>query len=221
MRLLVLVVIIACGNNARPLTRGPTPASRPIDARAESELERMSRWPVAFATPDGATVLLPVVDASQAQSWFAFEVRDRADRIQRTVDVLSLDAMSDATINAERMADVARSIATRPFVRVAPLAADPQSDVWDHQRFTRDGIIIDWQDDRLAISRESKLVLDRRIPATWHAVPYWLPSARVTCTNEPFLRAAYATANVVVIDVGYHGNDTCEEPAGQLHVVGA
>ncbi|HUJ63585.1 MAG TPA: hypothetical protein VLX92_34030 [Kofleriaceae bacterium] len=89
------------------------------------------------------------------------------------------------------------------------------------RRYAQDDTVVELRAGRLTISQSGKRVVDRRIPAAWRGRSYDSRSADLTCHNDEFLASAFVVphARMVVLDIAYHGTDTCWEPTDELHVV--
>jgi hypothetical protein len=78
-----------------------------------------------------------------------------------------------------------------------------------------DGIDVDWDDDHLHVfSHNANHAL---VTLDGHA---WLARSE-TCVNPAFLANVFhvEAINAVVIDLSYHGTDSCPEPGDQQHMV--
>lgn len=188
------------------------------DAPAPDAFDQLFGIPDAMVSRDGRFVLVKVIDddgARGAQN-LELDVRDRRDRTVEQVVVLAIDEQVDAAARATRAAAAHKLFADHDFVPMAPLTAVPGDDHFDGA-----GLVVTWTRERIAIERGSERVVDRAVPAPWRGRRYYSKLDDLVCDNPDYLAAALASPkhNLVVVDVAYHGNDTCWEPTSQVHVI--
>lgn len=244
MRILVLAMIASCDAGSQP---SQAPAAEPIRIRPDAQ-PRVTAAPDAppappappveedrypkltpttrvMATADGSAVLLQIVDQDGARGEpnLAFEVRDRRDRTLNKAVVEKLDENVSAATIAARIATANNLIASKPFTAVAALPSSEVDDSRDpdRRRFAGNGLVVELLGDELVVRQDQRKVVARRIPKAWRGPKYHLASEDLDCSNPEFLSNVYAApaAKLIVVNIAYHGNDTCWEPTDQLHVV--
>jgi len=220
----LLLLLAACDAGTPPV---PVRAARDAGTRdaiatpvKTDPFDALFALPAAQVTRDGRFVLLAIVDDDGARGApnLAFELRDRKDSMVQRVNVLAIDEELDAPTKAARVGSVQAVLAAHDFVPMIALAGDR-----DEGLFSGAGVSVSWGSEHFTIARDGKRVVGRAVPAAWRHRRYYLKGAGLWCENPDLLAggwaAADAEAKLVVVDVAYHGNDTCWEPSSQLHVI--
>lgn len=200
------------------------PAPAPIDAAISpdgpppDDFDNLFGLPDALVSRDGRFVLVKVIDddgARGAQN-LELDIRDRRDRTVDRVVVLAIDEQLDAETRAARAAAAHKLLAAHDFVPLTQLTAMP-----GEERLDGAGLVITWTHERIVVEHGSDRVVDRAVPAAWRGRRYYSKLDDLVCDNPDYLAAALAAPdhNLVVVDVAYHGNDTCWEPTSQVHVI--
>jgi hypothetical protein len=203
---------------AAPAAPAPIDAGIVPDAPAPDAFDQLFELPDAMVSRDGRFVLVKVTDddgARGAQN-LELDVRDRRDRTVERVVVLAIDEQLDAAARATRAAAAHKLVTAHDFVPMTPLTGMPADDHLDGA-----GLVVTWAHERIVIERASQRVVDRAVPAPWRGRRFYSKLDDLVCDNPDYLAAALAAPqhNLVVVDVAYHGNDTCWEPTSQVHVV--
>jgi hypothetical protein len=235
---LVLLALASCGetppptapvNQAEPRARETPP---PTIAWGGAE----ARWKLdglPAVARGGELVVVPVIenDSARGNPNLAIDVRDRSDHSVQTVKVLTADESEKLAPGGQpsaalqqRIADANRALASlhglHDLVAMHPLEVQAASDGLQHFAIG-DGLDVDWNGDHLHVFRHnasrSFITLDGK---PWLAKPS-THAGGDSCTNPAFLAGVHhATAiNVLVVAIGYKGNDTCWQPSDQHHVV--
>ena len=248
-KLLVLVavhVLGACGGGAphpaRPIASSTlAPADAPVVARATTAPSiawagTYGPWKLdglPAVARGGELVVLPVIatDGGRGYTNLRLEIRDRGDRVVRSLQVLSSDEVERLAPDgkpgpelARRIADANRELAVlhgeHDLVAMHALEVQPPADGGAKHLAIGDGLDVDWDGDHLHVFRHNA---DRSfITLDGHA---WLAHPRATaagpCSNPAFLANAYHAPeiSVLVVELGFTGSDLCWEPGNQPHVV--
>jgi hypothetical protein len=139
-------------------------------------------------------------------------------------ETLALDGKpSPALVQRIDAADqeLAKLHGVHDLVPMRPLDMQHPKDGSEQHMAMGDSLDVDWDKDHLHVFHHNSdhpiAIVDGK---AWLAKQH-TPVAGLTCENPAFLKAVYhATGiNVVVVQIAYHGTDTCWEPADQLHAV--
>lgn len=243
-----LIFIAACSGAAdHPVesphaTADPEPAvhvaGAPTIAFAGAEAAE-GRWKLAglpAVARGGELVVVPMTasDGGRGYPNLRLDVRDRSDKLVRSIEVLKADEWeklqaADGSAGPElqkRIADANREL--EKMQSLNQLVAMHPLDVQIPAHETRttahlaigDGFDVDFNGDHLHVFRHnasrSFITLDAR---PWLAPPQ--KAAGEPCSNPAFLANTYhaTNINVLVVELGYTGTDTCWEPGNQMHVV--
>ncbi len=237
--LLALVVVAACGEATPaahvPANRiEPAPRATPPPAIAWRDQRFASDGLPAIAR-GGEVAVVAVSDGDGGRGYpnLRLEVRDRADRVIDKIQVMISNDFEllapDGQPNAElqrRIADANHELAVlhglHDLVPLHPLELQKPAGEDEPHLAIGDGLDVDWSKDHLHVfvhNAERPFVTRDGRPWLAPRQPFG-PSE--TCENPAFLVAAYHgddAAKAIVIELGYHGTDTCWEPGHQLHVV--
>ncbi|HEY1557377.1 MAG TPA: hypothetical protein VGF94_21225 [Kofleriaceae bacterium] len=181
----------------------------------------------------GELAVLPVVESDGGRGLpnLRLELRDRADHAVRTISVATSDEMEKLAPGGaaspeldKRIADANRELALQhgmhELVEMHAMEVQPPAGGADKHLAIGDGFDVDWNHDHLHLFPHN---VDRDILAIdgkgWLAKPR--TAAGQPCENPAYLAGAYHAPeiNVIVVEIGYKGSDTCWEPGDQLHVI--
>lgn len=240
----VIALLAACGSS--PSGPAASPA-KPLEAAAQLPPERLTPAPsidwkdgqfVTTGLPAvarrGEVLVLAYRDNDQARGFpnLRIEVRDKHDATVWTVPVLLPTEYErvapDGTITPElerrighANAELQRLHGVHDFVAMHPLELLRPGD-GDPHLATGDGIDVDWDIDHLHVFRRNS---DREI--TSRSGVAWLepdhqpcPKCEV-CKNPAFLAGVFhaPAIDLVLVELGYKGTDTCWQPSDQFHVI--
>jgi hypothetical protein len=185
----------------------------------------------------GELVVLPMISGDGGRGFpnLQLEVRDRSDHVVQHIPVLATDEWEKlqgkngaAGPELERRIDaanveLAKLHAVHDLVAMHALEVQVPEGQAHHEAHLAigDGFDVDFNGDHLHVFRHnasrSFLTLDAR---SWLAPPQ-RHGPTETCTNPAFLDNTYHATNInlLVVEIGYTGTDTCWEPAHQMHVV--
>lgn len=243
MRIVLVAVwsLAACGGAP------PEPAA-PITGRVEPALQRSTPAPVVqWKDSSFAADTLPAVarageitvlairesDAGRGYPNLRIEVRDRADKVIQTIPVMTSNEFETLapdgtpgpalrtridTANAE----LAKLHGVHDLVPMHALEVQDPHDNGPRHFAIGDGFDVDWSKDHLHVfhhnTDRSFLTLDG---SRWLVKDHKPCPNCDLCENPAFLAGVYhaTSINVLVVEIGYKGTDTCWEPGDQLHVV--
>lgn len=239
---LLFGLLLACGS---PPPRAPAanhvdPARRATPAPAidwKDTRFAVRGLPAIARGGELAVVAIEDSDGGRGYPNLHLEVRDRADHVVETLPVmvsndfekLVPDAQHPTPELAKRIADVNRRLAAlhdaHDLVAMAPLEMMKTGDL-----ARGDDLAVEWVGDRLLVERQPAADapvqrLARRDGTPWLAVQGQRCAQCPPCDNPAYLAGAYHAdientfMPVVVVEIGYHGSDTCWEPGHQWHVV--
>lgn len=240
---LPLVLLLACG----PQAPSATPAQNHVDPAKRATPPPAIDWKdTRFAVRglpaiahDGSLAVVAIEDSDGGRGFpnLHLEVRDRSDRVVETIPVmvsndferLVPDAQHPSPELVQRIAGVDKRLAAlhdaHDLVAMAPLEMMKTGDV-----ARGDDLAVEWVGDRLLVERQPAADapvqrLARRDGTSWLAVQGRRCAQCPPCDNPAYLAGAYHAdventfMPVVVVEIGYHGSDTCWEPGPQWHVV--
>ena len=236
-----LLVLAACGgtssphvveNHPEPIAAAPRTTPAPTVAWADGKPTVTGLPAVAAA---GEVVVVPISggDAGRGYPNLRIEVHDRSDRTVQAIDVLTsndfekLAPGGDATPAlqkriADANAELARLHAVHDLAPMHALEIQPAADGGAQHLAMGDGLDVDWDTDHLHVLHHNTdhpvTVLDGK---PWLVKDHKPCPTCPPCENPAFLDGVYhATGiNVLVVQIGYRGTDTCWEPADQMHIV--
>jgi hypothetical protein len=241
MRTCLLLVLAACGgastppphaveNHAEPVATRETPA--PTVAWADGKPTVTGLPAVAKA---GELVVVPISggDAGRGYPNLRIEVHDRSDKTVQTIDVLTSNEFESLAPGgaaspplqkriAEANATLARLHGVHDLAPMHTLEIQDPGDGGTKHLAMGDGLDVDWDTDHLHVLHHNTdnavTVLDGK---PWLVKDHKPCPSCAPCENPAFLDGVYhATGiNVLVVQIGYRGTDTCWEPADQMHIV--
>lgn len=233
-RPVLLLALAACwGATATP---PPANVTEPV-AAATTVAPEIRHDATGFSTTflpavmrDGQRVVLAQIDADGARGHrnLRIVVKDRSDTeiesmVVMTVDEQELlDAEMQATPALRARIDAANKLlgalhTEHTLSSLVALSTDAnRNSPAPVTRVAGDRIAIEWSvSGHLKVTANGIAVVERDEPT-------WLARARRgDCSNPTYVDAAYAapSAKLVVLSIGYRGDDACWEPDNQLHVV--
>lgn len=232
MRVALLLALAACGSStpATPLQGSGTPPPAPTTAPPAIAWKTgtFDRTGLPAVSNDGQLVAFWTSenDSGRGNVNLTLESRTRGDIGAQKIKVLTVDE-TERLVNDEQLptpelekrisaantwlADLHRRVDLRPL---AAMTVD-STDRWTQHAATLGDVALDWQKDRLTITKGKTTLLARDTPVTWQA-----PS-RDQCSNSAKLGEAWVDVErrLALIAVTYNGTDACWEPSDQLHVV--
>lgn len=238
---LLAPALAACGGGAHPATTAP------IASTAEPSARTTPAPTLAFTRSRFATLGLPAVarasevvvvalsdsDGGRGYPNLRLEVRDRDDKTLTRLPVMSPDEYEQLVHDDQptpalqaRLDAANRELATLHGVHdlVAMKGLEPVPATGEELRHmcTGDGLDVDFRSGELKVFQHaSQRPLVQRSASGWLA-PERKPCAQCDkCSNPAFLAASYHARgiNTLVVEIGFHGTDTCWEPGNAFHVV--
>lgn len=183
----------------------------------------------------GETVVVPKIDHDGGRGYpnLAIELRDRGDKIAQTIAVMTANEYetlapggAPTTTLTERIsaanAELARQHGVHEFVAMHPLDLQPAPNGDEAHLAMGDSFDVDWNQDHLHVfHHNADHPLATIDGAAWLAKDTPLGGSGDVCHNPAFLKGVFHAAgiNVLVVEIGYHGTDTCVEPPDQFHVI--
>jgi hypothetical protein len=241
MRLAALFLIAACsGSSAKPplgsddleptQTRSTPP---PSISFADGKFQTVGLPAVARA---GELAIMAVSDSDGGRGFpnLRLEAHDRSDKTVKTIAVmisndfekLAPDGKTAGPTLTKRIADANRQLSTLHGVHdlqpMHPLELQATKDETDKHLAIGDSLDVDWNADHLHVFTHNTDKPLATIPISpWLAHDIKRCATCQACSNPAYLANAYHATDisVLVIEVGYHGTDTCWEPGHQHHVV--
>jgi hypothetical protein len=229
MRWLLWIGLAACGNPPQhvrgdegvPLQRA-TPAPK---VRWDGDKLVTTGLPAIARGGEVAVVAPRDPDGERGNPNLRIFVRDRTDKPVATIDVMTgaeFDTLVHGGVPSPELTrritaanlELARLHGLHDLVTMHPLELQPVTS-GDRHLAIGDGIDVDWDDDHLHVfSHNANHAL---VTLDGHA---WLARSE-TCVNPAFLANVFhvEAINAVVIDLSYHGTDSCPEPGDQQHMV--
>jgi hypothetical protein len=233
-------IVVACGS------RPPEPQAPPLSSHVEQH-HRTTPAPIVSWRDGGFfTDALPAVaragevtvvairesDAGRGYPNLRIEVRDRADKTIQTIPIMTSNEFEtlvpDETpsqglrhrIDAAT-AELARLHGLHDLVPMHSLEIQKPPDEGLQDFAIGDGFDIQWNKDHVHVFRHNiNEALTSRDGTKWLEKDHKpCPNCEV-CENPAFLAGVFHATeiNVLVVEIGYKGNDTCWEPCDQLHV---
>ena len=236
-----LLALAACGGAA-------TSAPPPVEGHAPPAVTRTTPAPKiawgahAFtveglpAVARGAEIAVVAVsggDAGRGYPNLTLEVHDRSDRVIQKIAVLESSeyetlAPGDAPTAAltARIDAANRELASlhevHDLIPAHALELQTPTDGGEKHLAIGDGFDVDWSTDHLHVLHHNT---DKPVATVdggpWLVKDHTPHAGGATCENPAHLDGVYhaTDVNLLVVQIGYRGTDTCWEPADQLHVV--
>jgi hypothetical protein len=231
MRAALLLAVAACGSStSTPPLQGssaPPPAPTtpaPSIAWGNGTFERTG-FPAVSNEGQLVVFWTSENDSGRGNPNLTLESRTRGDIGDQKIKVLAVDEYETLVADTGPMPALAQRIAAantwladlhrRLDLRPLPALVVDTTDRWTQHAATLDDLTLDWQKDRLTITKGRTTLLARDTPVTWHA------PTRDQCSNAAKLGNAWVDVvrRLALVEIIYNGNDTCWEPSPQLHVV--
>jgi hypothetical protein len=238
---LVLLALAACGGS-------PAPPPEVLSSHASEPLARDTAAPkITWADNTFVTATLPAVaraaeitvvalrdhDGGRGYPNLEIEVRDRNDKTIQSITILIPNEYETLApdgkpgdVLAKRIeaanAELAKLHGVHDLVPMKPLDLQKPADGSDPHLAIGDNLDVDWNKDHLHVFPHN---VDRPVTTVdghgWLAPSHTSCAGCGVCENPAFLGAVYhaPAINIVVVEIRYHGTDTCEEPGDQPHVV--
>ncbi len=239
---LALLALVACGESPRT---GPTlvasdVASHPVAARpgaptiafADNRFELSGLPAVARA---GEVIVVPRIESDGGRGYpnLALELRDRSDKVVQKIAVMTSNeyeqlapggqptkTLTDRVAAAN--AELAHQHGLHDLVAMHELVLQNAEGGDKPHLAMGDSFDVDWNRDHLHVFHHNT---DHPL-ATIDGTPWLVKDSPLghggdTCHNPAFLRKAFHAPdiNLIVVEIGYSGTDTCWEPGDQFHVV--
>ena len=238
---LFLVATAACGSSSQPrppisshdLDQPPVRSTPPPVVGWDGSRFVTTGLPaVAHA---GEVAVVAVVDGDGGRGFpnLRFEAHDRNDKVIQKIPVMISNEYEKLVTDGKpgpeltkRIADANRELATLHGVHdlqpMHPLELQATTDTADKHLAIGDSLDVDWSGDHVHVFAHNTDKPLATIPvAGWLVHEIKRCAGCQACSNPAYLANAYHATDisVLVLEVGYHGNDTCWEPGNQLHVV--
>jgi hypothetical protein len=239
---LLVLAAAACGGTSTPATRTVEHHAEPAATTRDTPAPSIA-WadgkPAITGLPavakGGEIVVVPISggDAGRGYPNLRIEVHDRSDKTIQAIDVLTSNefeslapggAASPALQKriADANAELARLHGVHDLTPMHPLEIQDPSDGGTKHLAIGDSLDVDWNIDHLHVLHHNTdnavVVLDGK---PWLVKDHKPCPTCPPCENPAFLDGVYHAIgiNVLVVQIGYRGTDTCWEPADQMHIV--
>jgi hypothetical protein len=243
MRLALLATLAACGGTSTAPATPTTIENHPAPLRERDTppptiafADRRFQWTGLPAVAKGGELaIVPISggDAGRGYPNLKLEVHDRSDRTIQTIDVMTSNELetlapggAPSTTLQQRITDANAELARLHGVHdLAPmhtLELQKPADGSAQHLAIGDGFDVDWNTDHLHVLHHNTdhevIALDGK---TWLVEDHKPCPTCPPCENPAFLDGVYHAEgiNLLVVQIGYRGTDTCWEPADQMHVV--
>ncbi|MCE9580280.1 MAG: hypothetical protein K8W52_44595 [Deltaproteobacteria bacterium] len=241
-RAAVLVLLVACGaktpaggignQGAGATTTGPAPTVTWNGGTPETGFGGFTTTGLPAIAADGSAVLLAVVDDDGARGFpnLALVERGRDDRDLATRVVLALPTGNDEPAAPTDVAGANQWLTERHRLHdwkaltaagSKPAPDEAGGDESEEQVVTLGAVEVHWNEGHLVVTSGGATMVDAT-HADWTVKPYPMcQSCAETCENPSSLRAVVGDVarRLIVVTIGYHGNDSCWEPTAVQHVV--
>ena len=236
---LALLVVAACGSSAPPNHDvaqhvDDSVASRPGAPTIAWQANAFAVTGLPAVARAGELAVVPVIESDGGRGFpnLRIEARDRTDKVVQKIAVMTSNeyetlapggtpskSLGDrvATANAE----LAKAHGLHDLVAMHALELQDTTDGSDKHLAIGDSLDVDWDHDHLHVFPHNV----NHPLATVDGTP-WLAKDTThvggdVCHNLVFLKVVYHAIgiNLIVVELGYHGTDTCWEPSAQQHVV--
>ena len=234
-----LVIVAACGGAS-------TPPAQPLAQHYEEAAPRPGAPTIGWKDNNfvvtglpavargGEEAIVPVIESDGGRGYpnLRLEVRDRSDKVVQTIAVMTPNeyetlapggspsrSLTDRIAAAN--AELAKAHGVHDLVAMHPLELQAATGDQDAHLAIGDGVDVDWNQDHLHVfSHNTDHSLTTADGAAWLAKDTKHAGGDV-CHNPAFLRRVFHATGIsaLVIEIGFHGTDTCWEPGDQLHLV--
>jgi hypothetical protein len=172
-------------------------------------------------------------DGARGYPNLALELRDRSDHVVDAIRVMTSNEYEQLApggepgkVLVERIAaanaQLLRHDDVHHFVPMHELPVQPAPDGGDAHLAMGDSFDVDWSKDHLHVFHHNS---DHPL-ATIDGTPWLVKDSPLgqggdVCHNPAYLRKVFHApdVNVLVVEMAYHGTDTCWEPGDQFHVI--
>ena len=229
-----MLVIAACGGKQAAIGHdgpgaapaGPVPT---LGFVAEDGDYGSFKWTgLPAIAVDGSTIVLPIDETNRPPGFpnLTLEARDRSDH---TISKHVVLATSGDDGEPQPPGDLAGGNAWLAAQHQAhPLAPLPLLGE-HHTSFDEEGptsvssgtLVVTWDAGHLNVRDGGAVVVDAQHP-DWLAPTHPLcPDCEETCANPSYLGRVHGDVarHVLLVEIGYHGTDSCWEPNPETHVV--
>lgn len=232
----------ACGSKPAPHTADTieniAPAAKPRTTPAPSIAwtdNKLAVTGLPAVARGGEVIVVPISggDAGRGYPNLKLEIHDRSDKTVQTIEVLTSNeyeqlapggAASPALQKriAAANAELKRQHDLHDLVAMHALELQKPADGAEQHLAIGDGFDVDWNRTHLHVMHSNT---DHELTA-YDGTPWLVKDHKpcpgcTPCENPAFLDGVYhaENINVLVVQIGYRGSDTCWEPADQMHVV--
>jgi hypothetical protein len=239
---LALLALAACGASSPPakptIENRPAPVAQTRDTPAPTIAWTDGKFELAglpAVARGGELAIVPISggDAGRGYPNLTLEVHDRSDKVVQTLVLLTSNefeklapagAASPAltTRITDANVELARLHGVHDLAPMHTLEMQKPLDGGEQHLAIGDGFDVDWNTNHLHVlhhnTENAVAVLDGK---PW-LVKDHTPCPNCTpCENPAYLDGVYHAPgiNLLVVQIGYRGSDTCWEPADQMHVV--
>lgn len=236
---LVAVALVGCGSS-RPTPDLPSHAAASVAPRTGAPAIAWSgaafqQTALPAVAQGGEVIAVGRIESDGGRGYpnLVIELRDRGDHIAKSIPVLSSNeyeqlvpggqpskAFTDRIAAAN--AELARQDSVHHFVAMHELGLQKAEDGGDAHLAMGDSFDVDWSKDHLHVFHHNT---DHPL-ATIDGTPWLVKDSPLghggdVCHNPAYLRKVFHAPdiNVLVVELAYHGTDTCWEPGDQFHVV--
>ena len=246
MRLVLLAALAACGGASPSSSTHTSPTTvdnHPAPPRERDTPPPSIQWADGKLTwtglpavaKGGELAIVPITggDGGRGYPNLRLEVHDRTDRSVQMIDVMTSNEFetlapggaASPTLQkriADANAELARLHGVHDLAPMHTLEIQKPADGSAQHLAIGDGFDVDWNTDHLHVLHHNTdhelITLDGKpwLIKDHHTCPTCPP-----CENPAFLDGVYHAEgiNLLVVQIGYRGTDTCWEPADQMHVV--
>ena len=182
----------------------------------------------------GEIVVLPMIERDGGRGFpnLRIEARDRSDNVVQKIAVMTSNEYETLAPGGAPSKSLGDRIATannelgklhglHDLVAMHALELEATSDGSDQHLAIGDGLDVDWSKDHLHVLPHNTTHSVAVVDGTPWLVKDTTHAGGDVCHNPAHLKAVYHASgiNVIVVEIAYHGTDTCWEPSDQLHVV--
>src|SRR3569623_584744 len=241
LALFVPVLLAACGSSSSHpqatdvIENLPEPA-KPRTSPAPSiagTVGKPSLTGLPAVARGGEVVVVPISggDAGRGFPNLKLEIHDRSDKTIQTIDVLTSNEYQQLAPGGVASPALAKRIASanaelvrqhdlHDLVAMHALELQKPTDGGEQHLAIGDGMDVDWNRTHLhVLPHNADHELTTYDGTAWLVKDHTPCPGCTPCENPAFLDGVYPAQdiNVLVVQIGYRGTDTCWEPADQMH----